>query len=387
MKTLIIEFQTSGHYPEYLKHVLTKINEKGIYEDFLIFVTPFLKPHLKPFINTPVYKSIQFFDKSLAIQYTKSENTKQMAKLIFEQLYCINKHYKFDHVLFLNLSLVLRNMNILNPFKKLPFSFSGVLMNSPYRIREKKPNSLLQIKRELPLKLLIKNKSCTEIFLLNDTKGVEFYKKWSGKIKFINDPVRINSPSQLDIYKYHNIKKEALSFIQIGKLGAYKGTLDIIEAIKKLQVEIKHKTHFLFIGRVNKDTENELENIKNLKQEVNLSLRNEFVTDEDFTAYLEQSHVILITNKNVENSSGIVNHCLANNKVVIAPDKGYYKEVFKNYKAIVNYDENFTLAEAIEFSYHHYETLASKAQKFDSKEFVKENSPDKFSEILLKTLQ
>jgi hypothetical protein len=208
LKTLIVEFQISGHYPEYLKHVLTQINKDDKSDEFIFFLTPYLEQHLTAFKNTSVYNSIHFFDKNLAVEYANFANTKQMANFILEQIFNIKKHFQFNHVLFLNLSLVLRNNNILNPFKKLSFSFSGIVMNSPYRVRESKNSAFLKMKRELPLKLLIKNKKCSKIFLLNDKKGVSFYKKWSNKIKFI---VRDNG---LGISK-SNIEKLFKPYVQI----------------------------------------------------------------------------------------------------------------------------------------------------------------------------
>lgn len=386
LKTLIIEFQTSGHYPEYLKHFLNKINETNTQDNFIIYLTPSLKPHLKEFEATNVYKSIIYFDESLAQLYNSFANTRQMANLFYTRIIEIKKRTAFNHVMFLNLSLVIRSNQILSPLKKLSFSFSGILMNSPYRIREKKTNIFLQYKRELPLRFLIWNKNCSKIFLLNDKKGVNFYKKWSSKIHFINDPVRLNPPSDLNVYNYHGINPKAISFLQIGKLGAYKGTLDIIDAFSDLESDYSKKAHLLLVGKVNRDTNLENDKVKKLKNEKALSIRDEFVADDDFSAYMEQSHVVLIANKNIENSSGIVNHCLANNKVVIAPDKGFYKEAFKNYKAIVNYNESFSLKDAMVFALDNFDGLSDEAQKFDNKSFIEENSVDTFSETLLNHL-
>ena|GEM_PF-2016714 len=386
MKTLIIEFQTSGHYPEYLKHVLKKINKDHKSEDFIIFLTPLLIPHLKNLKNTEIYKSIHFFEESLGKTYSHFKSTKHMADFIYQQIIKVNKQFQFDHVLFLNLNLILRHYSILNPFLKLPFTFSGIIFNSPYRFREQNTKRLTIFKRELYLRLLLFSKNCTRVFLLNDRKGVNFYREWSSKIEFINDPVRITSPSKLDIYNYHTIKPSALTFLQIGKLDAYKGTLDIIDAFSNLDAAYAEKVHLLLIGKVNRDTDLTTAKVHQLKEQNRISIRNDFVPDDDFSAYMQQSDVVLITNKNVENSSGIVNHCLANNKVVIAPDKGFYKEAFKGYKGIVNYNDSFSLKHAIIHAINTIDKLKIEAQHFDSKAFIKANSAHKFSETLLKHL-
>ncbi len=386
MKTLIIEFQTSGHYPEYLKHVLKKINEDHKSKDFIIFLTPLLIPHLQNLKNTEVYKSIHFFDESLGKTYSQFTNTKHMADFIYQQIIYVNKRFQFDHVLFLNLNLILRHYSILNPFVKLPFTFSGIIFNSPYRFREQNTKKVTIFKRELYLRLLLFSKNCTRVFLLNDRKGVNFYRKWSSKIEFINDPVRITSPSKLNIYSYHTIKPSALTFLQIGKLDAYKGTLDIIDAFSNLDAEYSEKVHLLLIGKVNKDTDLNTDKVNQLKEQNRISIRNDFVPDDDFSAYMQQSNVVLITNKNVENSSGIVNHCLANNKVVIAPDKGFYKEAFSAYKAVVHFNPNFSLKKAMSYALANFENLQAKADAYDSQAYIKANSAQLFSKTLLNHL-
>lgn len=309
-----------------------------------------------------------------------------MANMYYEQILSIKKKVSFDHILFLNLGLVSKCLKFLNPFLKQHFTFSGILMSSPYMQRQHTNVGLRFIKHEMHLRLLVRNKNCSKIFFLNDRKGVDFYKKWSTKVDFINDPVRLNTSSDLNIYKYHSIKPKAIAFLQIGKLGAYKGTLDIIDAFSDLESDYSKQAHLLLIGKVNRDTNLENDKVKKLKNEKALSIRDEFVSDSDFSAYMEQSHVVLIANKNIENSSGIVNHCLANNKVVIAPDKGFYKEAFKNYKAIVNYNASFSLKDAMVYALDNFEGLSDEAQKFDNKSFIEENSVEVFSTTLLKDL-
>lgn len=386
MKTLIIEFQTSGHYPEYLKHVLAKIDEDQSSSDFLIFLNPFLKQHLKGFEEKEVYKSMYFFDKSLGTNYSQLENTKQMADFIYAQILNIKKEHDFQHVLFLNLNLILRHYSILNPFKNTGFTFSGIVLNSPYRFREQYDNKFVIFKREFYLRLLAINKNCTKIFILNDKKGANFYSKWSSKFKYIVDPVRISPASNLDIYKHHNIDPSKLVFTQIGKLSKYKGTSDIFNSIRDISPKLLDKMHFLFIGKTNADIDNDIDNWINSKFHNYSSIRNEFISDQDFTAYIKQSHVILITNKNAENSSGIVNHCLANNKVVIAPNKGYYKDIFKDYEAVILYDDHFSLSQAITYAFHNFNQLLNEAKKFNSEKFISENTSEKFAATLLNSI-
>ena len=383
MKTLILEFQISGHYPEYLKHVLNKISEDRKHEQFLIFINPKLKNQLSLFENRPISKSIHYFSKNEANAYSQLANTKQMANFFYKHILLLQAKYKFGHVLFLNLSLVIRKFKLLNPLTKLPFTFSGILMNSPYRLRQQNQNKWLVFKRELPIKLLVKNKNCTSICILNDKMGVEFYQQWSSKIEFIVDPVRIAPASKIEVYNFHHIDSNSITFLQIGKLGKYKGTLDIFNAIRNIDNQNLKKMHFLFIGKTNADIDAEIDKWNTSKLKNHTSIRNEFISDEDFTAYIQQSNVVLITNRNAENSSGIVNHCLANNKVVIAPGKGYYKEIFKAYKGVALYGDKRSLSDTIMYTFQNYTSLQDEADQFNSEKFISENTDIKFAETLL----
>jgi glycosyltransferase involved in cell wall biosynthesis len=307
-----------------------------------------------------------------------------MAGVILNQIFVIKKQFSFDHVLFLNLNLVIRHSKILNPFIKLPFTFSGVILNSPYRLRKHKRNKITLAKREIPIRLLFKNRNCTKIFLFNDDKGVKFYKKWSSKVEYINEAVRIALPSNLNVINYHGVNTNDLIFIQIGKLAAYKGTIDILRAISNLNEKVIQNSHFLFVGTINKDTKTEFAKMANSGIENKISTRDEFITENDFTSYILQSHVVIIANKNVENSSGIVCHCLANNKVVIAPNNGFFKEVLEDYGAAILFDVNFTLKDAIEKAFMDFNSLQS--TEFDTDSYIKNNSSEKYAETLLQSL-
>lgn len=383
IKTLIIEFQISGHYPEYLKHVLKKINEKNVAHKFIVAVNPNLKKHLQGFKDTPIAKCLHFFDNQLGEQYAQLQNTKQMADFIYAQIINLKKKYAFHHVLFLNLNLILRHYTIFNPFKRVKFSFSGIILNSPFRFRKEGSSKWITLKREFYLKLLIQNKNCTHIYLLNDKEGAAFYGRWSSKIKPIVDPIRIVPPSSLDVRKYHGIPSTSCIFLQIGKLSKYKGTLEIFKSISELNTKHLQKMHFLFIGKSNKDIEENIQQVKKSAIISYLSIRDEFISEEDFTAYIEQSNVVLMTNKNTENSSGIVNHCIVSNKVVIAPNKGYFKETLQAYQGAVLYDEKCTLTQAIVKAYQMYPILEEQAKQFDKETYINENSADIFAETVL----
>ena len=187
MKTLIIEFFATGHYPEYLKHVLDHLNKRAKYSEYIIFLSTRLKDRVTSFKNTPVYTSIHFFNEAVSQEFSAFESTKRMSDFMLNQIFEIKKFHDFNHVLFLNLNFFLLQRMALNPFKKLPFSFSGIFFNSPYRSRKYGKDKRGVWKKELVLRLLTINKNCENIYLLNDKEGAAYYSKWSSKIKYIVD--------------------------------------------------------------------------------------------------------------------------------------------------------------------------------------------------------
>ncbi len=130
------------------------------------------------------------------------------------------------------------------------------------------------------------NKNCKEVFILNDKEGVNFYSKWSKKIKYLPDPIYVAPPSDLNICEYHNIDLNTMKFLHIGSLGRYKGAYDIFNAIKN--IDFINNLHFLFVGRM----ENKLfTSLQNLRKQLSrnclknvISIRNEFISENDFSA-------------------------------------------------------------------------------------------------------
>ena len=383
MKTLIIEFFATGHYPEYLNHVLKRLNYTGKHFQYIIYLSTRLKEKVIDFIDTPIYNSIYFFSEEVSLDYSKLESTKDMSDFMFDQILEIKKRHDFDHILFLNLNFILLQFSVINPFNSLPFTFSGIFFNSPYRLRKTRKKKIKVWKKELVIRLLTINKKCKKIFLLNDKKGAEYYGKWSSKIKYIVDPVLKTKASDLDIYKHHCIENSSITFTHIGYLGNYKGTFEVIESIHKIQ-SINHlNCVFLFVGKMLKELKDNFKELTQGLDEAIIKTNEGFISDQDFMAYIKQTDVVLIANKNVFSTSGIVNHCLSNNKVVIAPNKGYFKEKFSDYKGAILYDENLKLDKAIIYSTENILNLKHEAASFNSFIYKKENSASKFSEMLL----
>jgi hypothetical protein len=185
------------------------------------------------------------------------------------------------------------------------------------------------------------------------------------------------TPSSLNIKKYHGISEENKIFLHIGALGVFKGSGEIIDALKLVFKDSFVDVNILFVGRMSADLVVRIQNFNSVNLKNNIIVRNEFISEEDFSAYLNQSDVVLIANKNVEASSGILNHSLVRKKIIIAPELGFYKTMLKDYFGACMYNQNFPLEKAI-MKARQITSSNEMKNDFDEVAFYKLNSPEEF---------
>lgn len=345
MKTLIVETQSNGHYPEYLKHVISWVNENNLQDEYVFYLTGNLESHLTEFQDLPVKTSICFFDKS---KDDELRWTNDLAGFIVNRIKEINLKFEIKVVVFLNINLVLRFPGILFSSKKFPYLFKGIFFQSPYRLRIEKTGFLKRIKREAAIFLLAKNKNCKDLFLLNDPKGADYYSKWSKKIKNINDPIHVIENECINIREKHGISAEKKVVLHIGSLSEIKGTLDVIETLININGSNRSQEfYFLLVGKSTEVVTKKMALIENIVPHSNYHFRNEYVEDCEFISYIKQSDIVLITNNNVETSSGILNHAVFNSKMILAPNKGYFLERLSNYEFSALYSNKNEILELI----------------------------------------
>lgn len=345
MKTLIVETQSNGHYPEYLKHVIRWVSQNDLQDEYLFYLTGNLKPHLTEFQDLPVKTSICFFDQQ---KDDELKNTKDLSVFIVNRINEINLKFEIKEVIFLNINLVLRYPGILFPSKKFSFSFNGIFFQSPYRLRTAKTGLLKRIKREIAIYLLAKNKNCKNLFLLNDPQGADYYSKWSKKIQNINDPIHVIEDECINVREKHGISAEKKIVLHIGSLSEIKGTLNVIETLIRINEKYpSEEFYFLLVGKSTEVVAQKMAMLENIVSQSNYNFRNEYVKDCEFISYIKQSDMVLITNNNVETSSGILNHSVFNNKIILAPGKGYFLERLSNYKYSALYSKKNEILELI----------------------------------------
>jgi len=383
-KILIIEFDSVGHHAEYLKHLLNGIINENLYDKYILCITPELQNVIYSFNNRALDNITDFISDQTIKEYKNSVISKKSElhwKVIKNK---IKQEPRINEVLFMQLNIASRNKNVWNLFLLRRIKFSGIYFQSPYRLRLTKDKGFLRrFKREMLLKILLYNKKCKNIYLLNDSEGTLHYSKWSKKIIYLPDPVNIVPPKDIDIRKLHMLKPDSFVFLHIGALRMSKGSFDILEACKKLPSQFSIKNHILFVGKMEAELFQQAHEI-NTKTNI-ITCRNEFVDEETFSAYLEQADCLLVTNKNVEASSGILNHALARKKLIIAREGGYYKKLLNNYKGVSFFNSIESLAESMQFVDKEKSKMIQNIN-FDTDLFIKKNSPQQFFNIINQSL-
>ncbi|WP_269527006.1 glycosyltransferase [Coraliomargarita parva] len=379
-KMILVEFHSRGHYPEYINNILEDRAAGGDGTSCVFYLSYKMQGLLSATSMSLVGKSVHFVGPDIIARYEAISSVRGKADYYLEYVQEMALYERANHVIFLCLNAVARSRRLWLGAKR--FRFSGIFLQSPYRLRVSRSWGLRLFRREFALWLLAKNRLCKSILLLNDDEGACYYQKWSKKIRYLADPVRICEPSQLSVREYHALPERIVTFLHIGVLGRYKGTDLVLDVIQGLEASVMQKARFLFIGRLDAELQRQV-CLLNKKVGFDLVLtRSEFITDADFSAYMQQADVLLVANRNVESSSGILNHCLARCKVVIAPNAMYYSERLSSYGGALLFSDEVQLARCIEKALGGGSEYKARASAFDSKVFREEYSVLRFVETI-----
>ncbi|RXG20448.1 glycosyltransferase [Leeuwenhoekiella aequorea] len=339
MKVLFFDIQSTGHHSEYIDHIATYLQTnkpKGLfifvvntnfYSDFSFIVdkTKDLNNVFWKYVEGESLKKIfrsnlirrSFLEYSLMMKYAKKYNVDEIIALYFNtlQISCILKRdkYRIKGILFQQFSAM---------------DISGV------------KNNLKYFRKKITTLLYLKNSRIKSIFILNDAKSVKSLNTSFNThiFKTLPDPIpKINISGHIkfdDFYK--GISKEKLIYLHFGGLSDRKGTLECIEACSLLPSALQNKICLLIVGKSSSEEfglkiSETIEKAKKLC-DVQILWYKDFVTNEMMKITFNAAHIVLMTNKNTEASSGILGHAVASNRKIIALDSGLIKRLVENYR-------------------------------------------------------
>lgn len=333
MKQIIVfDTDLNGHHLEYLNHIYMEASRKS--NNYYIFVIPLEFKNLQSNLDWPLSPHIKF-DFLNKDEITNCETENLLKSSYFKSILLKKKikEHAADHVFLIMLMQFL-------PF--LPF----VLMNTKVKIsgiiyliylyRWKNASFVSKTSDAFKYILLSKSKLFNKIFILNDKSAATYLNKIynTHKYKFLPDPFVFQQTPIAHKDVPLNIDTESMVFLHFGALTSRKGTMEILEAITKMDVSMNDKPIcIIFAGKVLKDIKIEFyQKIKELNNKIQLIIYDEFCSYEMIGLLCKRSDYILIPYKNVLQSSGVIAYASYYNTPVIGPSEGLLGKLVRKYK-------------------------------------------------------
>lgn len=380
-KTLFVDFSAAGHHYEYISHIIKELLlHKNDY-----FFTFILSNALGELIKKKTYKNnIEYiFYNTEDINGNGLINKFKRYRLLIK---IISQHkYKFDSAFFFMLNdfdvpLMINSLGIKN--------FNGIYFHPPVINKKLCKNSVRNLLHFYVLKILSLKDNCKSIFFLNDEELVEKYSKANSvKFKYLVDP--INSTSVYDIQKTKkslNIQVGKTIYCHPGKIDDRKGSLTFLNSIETLNDEFLANSIFIFVGEIAKDFkqlfQKRLKEIVKKNNKISIIIDDRILEIKELRSIINASDFIVLPYKNYNSSSGIINHSIELNKIIIGPQRGYLGKLLKEYNKSICCDNQF-LSQALNLS-----TNFNKESNPDFRlKYCSSHSIHAFSETIISTLK
>lgn len=375
MNYLIFDYNSSGHHLEYIHHIISYIEKYNIMDEFHFILAPDFKQKwdfLKFFVPTNCY--VNFISRNHIANYKRCNRfvmSLKLSKVLNQYIKQINP----DKILLIDLIPFL-------PF--LPFLITKrCLINAIiYKIPRYRPQQtfVCRFRDMIMMKFLAKSRIFNSVFLLNDEFSPGWYNnKYNTRVfKYVPDPVNI---IDVDIEKNEIVNDDKIVLVHGGGLGKRKGTLRIIEAIKKLSYIDKSKFQLRIIGQISDASERKaiINAINKCKESVDLVFIDRFVSFETLMMEIKKSDYVLIPYDNWEQSSGFLGYAAYFGKPVIGPNKGLLGNLIEKFNLGITIDSQSE--ESLKKTIANLQKQSNVIK--DCENYVKSRSIKEFANVLL----
>ena len=386
MNYLIYDAAISGHHSEYLEHLILYLKSTTIStgDNYYFIVPEALKVEFPDLIQkSKDVECIKWFFISYKVVddlYKSSLLKRSFKEYNLVKFYAEKTQASKVYLLYFNI------FQIAFIFKRPRFQVSGILFLQFYRMNTSGlSNKIKYLRKYITTYLYTLNSKIEKIFVLNDSKTVEFLNtRFRNCFSVLPDPIpehrSLENFELRDIYGVNNEKK---IFLHAGSLDGRKGTQDILKSIFELDESVQLKVCLILAGKTKNPIE-EME-IASLYSEVRDKTKaqiiwlNEFVSNELMKSLFEEADFILMPYKNPEASSGILGHAMRSNKPVISTDYGLLKEIIEIHKMgiLIKLTSPVFIAEAINKSF------SFKYEPSNINEYLSTHSAGNFASNLL----
>jgi len=384
----------SGHHPEYINHIVKYIVKDTKGANYYFVVNPELNKNfddIKTLADSnPAIKIIEI----TPVEYKAIYSTGSLIKKSINEFRIMNSYaikFNIDHCFLLHVN----NFQFALGLHKTKYTMHGILFGQyTWQVF---PNNfkgwLYKKRKEVQTKWMLRNKKLKGIFLLNDTKSCgELNERYKTNVfKYLPDPVTdFQSETLFNLRSNYNIPSNHKIYLHVGSLEARKGTLDIIDALKYLDDEIRQNITILIMGRSSIPFDllikQRIEEI-NASFKVSIIYENGYIANSRLKSIFEQIDFILMPYKNTESSSGILGHAIINKKLVIGPGDGLLGYLIAENKLgyLINPVNSMSIAKAITDCFY---ILSPEYQEDKIRnDYLRSHTSDVFANVILSQIQ
>ena len=200
-----------------------------------------------------------------------------------------------------------------------------------------------KLSNKLKYRLLSRNKSIENIFILNDKDSVEKLNEiWkTDKFKYLTDPyIPFENASIHNLRGELGIAEDKQIIAHIGYLEERKGTLEVLDMIGKTPIEDRKKYCIIFAGRIDDDIKNEFfKKVELLKDSIQIVTKIGFMLYDFMGSLVFTADKVVLPYKIVNASSGIIGYCAQFKTPVYVPAKGLIGKLVEDYNIGVAVDK------------------------------------------------
>lgn len=327
MRTVLIyDLRTEGHHIEYLHHLYLGALKHP--ENRYVFAV-----------------GSDFKDRSTDFQWDKSDNVSfhfyenkegngnviAKAWRMSQQLKSVAKETKPDRIF---LSTLMNFMPFL-PFVVGKSRVSGIIY-SIYLHELERMSFVGKILNKLKYNILSNNKHIEDIFILNDSASVSKLNEiWeTDKFRFLTDPyIPFNDEDICDVRAELGVEDGRSMILHLGSLEMRKGTLDVLDMIKRTPAIDGNKYCVVFAGRLDNEIKDSFyKTINELNTSVQVILKIGFLPYSMMGSLVKTADKVLLPYRMVSASSGIIGYCAQFKTPVYVPAKGLIGKLVEEYK-------------------------------------------------------
>lgn len=384
---LIYNPYTGGHYFEYFHHLLLQLSENPMNDLHLYCCIPSeyeTKINAIKF-NIPCNVTFYFIPERLDyLERLKEEREFELINNICEENSI--KIIFFPHIERARKVIRLISKNKYSLYGVLFYPFSRISFKNKYFIHRFLKTPLVQLQSIITTYRIFFNKSWENVFIMNDAKSVEIYRKLpliKNTFEFIPDPMPHFTSQEVTINtrERYNISPKKKLVVCLGSLSERKNVHRLVTATKSLNKKAKDNFILLIAGAGDSGYTDHINEL--IGDDQNIVFDNRFLDEAEFNAAIQDADIVAIPYLNFFWSSGLLNHAIFHRKKILASDTGLISDFVKHYNLgeIVN---PYDIASLERGMYN----LLTKEYSMEIKRFYKEKKPtaEAFASTILQSL-